>query len=721
MPLAVGLLAAGVCLSTALFAIVDSVVWAPSPFRESDRVFRITQSFEFGARPTGTEITDAIDAFHDRTVAASTAYVAPGATLDTGAGARIVEYQVSAEFFETVGLRPVRGRTLRREDAGTVPRVAVAESVMRAFGWRLNTTVDAPWSPGLRVEVVGVMPDTAWFPFGANVWSIASPPGPFELPGYVRLADGADVEVLRTRAPKFILTPIDDVYRPADRSVAVLAAWLTVALCGLLVAQLFAMASVDRGRRGYDEAVRRSLGATEAQLFRRRAGAMLVMAFFSVSAAALMIVPALRAFASVMPSEFFRHAPAGVSWRTVILGVSMALLGAGVYWRPTAALPLGVSGRAQPGHDAAGRLQTGVMLATSVAIAYVTAVAVSNFIALQRVDLGFTPDDVIEVKTGSARATDVEGLIRELSHLAGVRRVGGSLVRPLSVAAFRSTLHAAGLECRPPTVRVNYVSEGYFETLALRSRERESERESLRAGEALVNRTLARQLRACGVEPLGLAVAATPMRAEIVGVVEDTPDREIGIAPDPLIYFLAPPGLARLMTVYVRADDREAIGRVRSVAAVMVQDSQMADVTWLTTAVTQALRPHRARTLLLTMYAATALALALLGVAAQQLASLHRNRRVVAVKLAIGAGSSALRREAVRRASLEIVAGVVAGGALGLIINAQGAALFPQMPPISPGLAAVVMGTVAVIGIGVAATASAGIDRISPVEVLKTI
>ncbi|MDQ3070435.1 MAG: ABC transporter permease [Acidobacteriota bacterium] len=711
-------------MTVALFAIVDSVLLAPSPFRGADRVFRVTQSFEYGVRPIGPEVTQGRDAFRDPAVVSFYAHAVPGATSDAEAGVRIIEYRVSPSFFETVGLEPLAGRRLHDDDAGnTVPRIVVAQSVLQSFGWHLGSLIDAPWRKGQRVEIVGVMADRAWFPFGANVWSVADPPGAFEIPSFVRLADGVDRTRLQARAPKFILTPVDDVYRPADRSVALLAMLLTSALCALLVAQLFAMAGADRARRVHDESIRRSVGATEAQIARRRSHATIVMALLASAAAAVVVAPAMRALVSIMPAEFFRHAPAALSWRTALMGAALALIGAGVYWRPVGFVGPVPGGALRPeaARSWVPRAQTGVMVAASVAIVYVTAVALANLISVQRADLGFVPEGVIEIRTSGAQAQEVDALVRELRATPGIERVGASLIRPLSVAAFRATLHVAGGNCPPRTVRTNYVSGDYFGTLGIRAIEGAFEGGSPAPGEAIVNRTLARQLRACNIDPLGQLVAATPTRGRIAAVVDDTPDREIGVAPDPLIYFATPPSLGRIMTVYARGGGAEALERIRSVAAATLPGLRPEQVKPLEAAVDHALRPHRARTLLLVTYGVTAAALALFGVAAQQVAALHLARKALAVKLALGAAPGLLRREVVRKASLEITAGASAGAAAGALINAQGAALFVQMPPVHFGLMALVAGTIGAIGVAVAALATAGIDDVSPVDVLKTV
>jgi predicted permease len=288
---AVGMLALGIGITTAMFTIVDALILRPVPFRAPDELARIYMGNEHGGR---TAVAPAVLRAWRGTqgFAGAEAAVADTAILDVG-GAVVTQgmARVTPGLFQMLdGVRPVRGRLFDATEggAGTDDRVLVSEDV-----WRDLYGAD-PALVGRRITInreslviVGILPSEFRFPaWDTVVWRASDFAGgrPFDWPQvYVRFA--ADVpredalrlatDAARAADPKnAALWPrieplagivLDSYYQRAVPLLAggVLLVFLVLCanVCSLLLARLTA--------RRREFSMRSALGATRGRLMRQ--------------------------------------------------------------------------------------------------------------------------------------------------------------------------------------------------------------------------------------------------------------------------------------------------------------------------------------------------------------------------------------------------------------------------------------------------------------------
>lgn len=111
-------LALGIGANTAIFSVIDRVLLAPLPFRDSERIMRVQRKF-----PNGTGSSVSIPKFmawrKSRTFQSMAAYDFGSVSLNLGTSDRpnpVNGMHVTANFFDVFGVTPLLGRTFSPEE-----------------------------------------------------------------------------------------------------------------------------------------------------------------------------------------------------------------------------------------------------------------------------------------------------------------------------------------------------------------------------------------------------------------------------------------------------------------------------------------------------------------------------------------------------------------------------------------------------------------------------
>lgn len=426
------ILALGIGMATAMFAVLDAVLLRPLPVREPDRVV-LPRALDPGGVDVGMtegEIRELGAA--SRTLEEVAGVAHQGAfTTSLMDGDRMLALQaawVTGDFFELLDVSPVLGRLfVPGEEVPTgstgSPVVLSYDTWQRRFGGDstvIGRRLGNPYTHEAS-SVVGVAPPGLAYPPGTEYWTPVVYP---ILDAVARLAPGASPEAARSEF-RSIIEEIDRRRAAAGTGSARLVGadirTFTQAVLGdvrpqLLVlaaaaALLLLVACVDVGnmvllrstRRRAELALRRSLGATVADLLRPLLWESVALA---VAGGALGVV-----CADALLHELVRRAPPGVP-RLDVLGVSGTPLAAAVCVTLVAVLlatsipallslrgglasPLRSGPRAGPSGRSRRRLRQG-LVASQVALALVmlagAGLLVRSLDHLTSVDLGYRPD-----------------------------------------------------------------------------------------------------------------------------------------------------------------------------------------------------------------------------------------------------------------------------------------------------------------------------------------
>jgi len=345
--IAVVVLALGIGANTAIFSVVDALLWKPLPYPDLDRMVMFG---EVDPRAAFAELDELAPATFlewqaaSRTLEHIAAYDWAGLNLTgpEGEPERVQGFRVSPGLFSATGARPALGRVFAPgEDEPGRDRVVLLGHAL----WEHRFAAD-PGVLGRAVQlhgqdytVVGVMPPDFNFPLTADLWvSLAMTPqernnrGSRYLNTVARLKPGvsvaeADAEIraffsrLEQQYPDYYkgrgarVAPFREAVRgnlTSEFSLLLQGAVLLVLLiaCANVANLKFAQAS----GRYREMAVRAALGAGRWRLVRLFLAESVVLALFGAAAGMLVAVWGIDMMLRYMPPEVARFLP---GWRYI--------------------------------------------------------------------------------------------------------------------------------------------------------------------------------------------------------------------------------------------------------------------------------------------------------------------------------------------------------------------------------------------------------------------
>lgn len=719
---AVLVLAFGIGAGTAIFGVVDHILFRPLPFPEEHRLLTLCETHE---RLGGHCVASPPNVMDWRARSAMLEEVGLARwwhyTLETGEEARGLSVAIStAGYLRALGMRPLLGRLLHEEDLRpSAPRVAI---LSEAF-WRGEVGADRTvlgrtlTLDGEPFTVVGVLQGDVGLPelAGAALWlplhfspteeerrewrgfmtvarmreGVTRRQVEEEIRGiHSALAEeypaanvGWGIEVRRLRDE--VVGDVRPMLLVFFGSVAMLLIIVCANLAGLLL--------VRATTRQRDLTVRAALGAGRTRLAR----VLLMEAGLLSLAGGLLAVPvawgATRLFIGMAPPGIPRLASVGLDARvlgfavlaTFAVGLTIGVLPA---LRATT-VDLGAALReARPsGSRRTARLRAALVVAEvalSVALIAGTGMLVRSLTGLLRWEPGFDTEHVLLLTAfapgGSYARDQLPPLWRRaeeaLSSLPGIRAVGTVSAGPLfGGRETDAVLEVDGraLEGAPATVRWYDAGPGYFAALGIPLLDGRDLNESDVYGGppvAVVNQTLARRLwpRGSAVgRRIRLGELGNGDPHEVVGVVADVPPFYRGSAPDAEIWWSnrQSPRWATFFVLRTSVDPASVVGPA-SDALKAVDPRLEPGVRTLGEAVRSNLVRPRFSATLVGAFALVALILAVVGVYGMMAYSVALRRHEIGIRLALGAD----RRRVVRGILEETLSLGGLGAVLGLVL-----------------------------------------------------
>lgn len=314
-------LATGVGATTALLAVVDAVLIRPLPYPESERIVRISgSSLQAFIRFAGPQQFDLAfpELRQSPALESIGVYQTGGVNIGGEPAVRLRAAAVSASLFDVLGVPAAIGRTFAERDLTESRHLAVLSQRTWRTRFAANQSVlsQTVVINGRQFVILGVMPAQFDFPVGTDIWvphgGDRQIGGDVQTPkllarlrhgvGYPQARDAiGQVIRLRHRQATIILTSLRDVLVGNVRRtvVAVLAGALLLLLiaCGnaahLLLARVMA--------RDREFAVRRALGASNAQLIRQVLTEGMLIACLASAVAVLAMTWSMDALRRLIP------------------------------------------------------------------------------------------------------------------------------------------------------------------------------------------------------------------------------------------------------------------------------------------------------------------------------------------------------------------------------------------------------------------------------------
>ena len=710
----IAMLAAAIGVSTATFAVLDSLVLERAPFRDPETLRTVRIRFTYGS--DNPELIRLIRAWRHEGLFERAEAAAPIASSGTAAQGTLPAAQVTPGLLEMLGVRPVRGRAFTDEDAraGADRPVLISARVWRtAFG--ADPAVLGRRIPlnGQEYRLIGVMPADFRFPSWDTVMWVPLPvdatPFPRSALAYVRLPQDIPEPDVLVRAtaiagvadPRFTARPNELFASPiggrldeyAGRAVPLFAGAvglvflaLCASACGVLLAQLTS--------RRREFGLRASLGASRARLLRQAAIEHLLIGGGGV-AAGIGLAHALTTGAPPLLSEGFNltqslnliDIDARALWMTGVLGLLVVIvcgvLPAWIGTRVDAAASMRLLERGST-ESRAARSLTRTLLVAQIAFASMllvgAALLVRSVERMANADRGMDPRGLYRV---NAFMSSVEPGVLEAMHdrfaampgIEGVTIAGSA--PPTSNATWtgqlRSEFVGSGIETALKLYEVRPDFFGFYGITLLRGR-------FFHAGDddsvAIVGERIASLLWP-DVDPLGRTMDLEGRQFQVVGVASEITLPSLDEGDDLPELYLPFSGRRSVLAISWRClaacpERQQVIARLKEVdpgATALGISSIENDYS------RELVRP-RAAAQLGTIFGAVAFLTSGAGLFAMLSYAVGRRRREFGVRTALGATPGRLRRtvltDAAQITGLGLTAGAIGayllGGLLGSVL-----------------------------------------------------
>src|SRR5436309_11706002 len=193
--IAVVTLALGIGLNTSIFSLIDDLFLRPLPFKEPQRILHLYSN----ARERNLlELPVSVPRFQhfreSQTIFDGFAAENPSACTLTGLGeaVQILGGQVTSNYFDVLGVRPIRGRAFLPNEEETADVAVVTETFWRKrMGGDPDVIGRSITLGGVPHTIVGVLPNMpfSWVGPAAEVWTSK----PFQIAGisYERIMRGS--------------------------------------------------------------------------------------------------------------------------------------------------------------------------------------------------------------------------------------------------------------------------------------------------------------------------------------------------------------------------------------------------------------------------------------------------------------------------------------------------------------------------------------------------
>lgn len=676
--------------------------------------------------PAFVDLREASHLFEE--VAAFSAYREFGSDLTGGeVPERVVRMPISSEFFHVLGISPLLGRSFTLEEERDGIRLAVVSHSLwrRHFGGIPSVLGASLELDGVTFEVIGVMPRGFRGPLGTavEVWTPEdlSPEaarfnrGNHYLSAVGRLADGVTFEQVRGGIESYSRSIAEEEGRIYDgaywTAVAVqlhedrvggarATLWVLMAAVALVllstcvnVANLFLVRSFSRAK---ELAIRASLGCGKGGLVRVLLSEAMLLSLLGGGLGLFLAWAGISGLLRWSPEGLPRAEEIGMDPTVLLFTLTLSLL-TGLVLGLTPVLRTSRQDLTRDLREG-GRINSGgiyfrslrsVLVVAEVAVALVLLVGagtlVRSFRAIQAVDLKVETEGVLtyEVHLPTSRYPDGqsrEAFYREIfprvASLTGVAAVGATSWLPINGSYNNWSITRPDVpedsEYRGMQADIRVVAGDFFTTLGVdlvSGRYLDAWDDPGNQNAVVVNEFFRNRLFE-GQEVLGKLIRVGGAERVVVGVVEDVPSDAFGeVAPKvyiPHAQFADDRNWALTQTLSFQGDLGVLISRLRQELGAVDPNLVLFRVRPLENVLGGALTQQRFSVLLMEAFAGLALLLAIIGIYGVLSYLVSQRKHEIGVRIALGAGTGAVRRMLVREGLVLSGIGVILG--LGLAV-----------------------------------------------------
>jgi putative ABC transport system permease protein len=730
-------LALGIGTTTQSFTIINTVLIKPLPYQDSERLVVIwkktfTQERELATPADFLDWRRMNQSFEN--VAAIRFWQVN--VTESGDPEHVRGYQVSANFFDTLGMKAILGRTFRAdEDQLGKERVVVLSYKFwnRRFGGDPNAINREVILNQEKYLIIGVMSDECRYPRNsAALWTpMAFTPAQMTdrqdrsltvtariKPGFSFDQAESDIVGVARRIEELYrdtntghgawLLPVREmILGPGAEALATLpvGAFLVLLIACVNVANMLFARGAARQK---EVAIRISVGASRFQLIRQFLVEGLTLALVAGGLGIVLANWGLKLLVANIPTFISDVSPRLLDTKidveaavftlclslmtVLIFGLSPALL----FSKPNIESMLKDGGRTTTGGLGWRRIRA-ALIVTEVALAVILLTGAGllfrSYLRLISVSPGFSPQHLttMEIPLSSSKYTDgrrVADFYREalknLASLPQVQSAGAISVLPLGGYDDLKAMTVQGRPLPPPGQerRVHYrvVSPKYFQAQGLsfiKGQDFSDQDFENRPPVAIISDSTARQFLGNG-EPLGqqVTIEGEPIPRRIIGVVRDVNDWDS--LDRSTCYVYVPYVLDRpehQMTLVVRSQsDPESLIRVMRARLTEIDRNQpIANVKTMEQVIADTRSPQRIMTVVFIILGSISAILAAIGIYGLISYSVAQRTSEIGIRMALGASPDEIMKS-VSKQGLKLILAGLGGGIIAALVLTRGMA-----------------------------------------------
>ena len=780
--LAVLTVALGVGATTAIFSVVNPILFESLPYPAPDRIVRVTERDKDGA-PNGTGYATFVDV-----KAMSTSFEALAVnsqwqpTLQgNGEPERLNGQRVTRDFFSVFGVRPALGRDFTAEEnVRGKHRVTILSHGLweRRFGSDPKVVGTPVTFDGIQYLVVGVMPKSfeslisptaqLWAPLGYEVslpWACRTC---HHLGEYGRLKPGITPEAARREldvisgrlvaeypteyaAPGMLVTPLQEVLtqnvKPALLAVLGAVGFVLLIACANVSSLLLGRAMQREG----EFAIRGALGAKRGRVVRQLLTESVILSLVGGAAGVGLAWMGLQGLKAIAPASLPRLGAIGINTGvlafsagiSILTGLLFGLIPAFATARPDLFTALRPGGR-HTAHQSK-RTARAILVAGEVALAVMLLVGAGLLMRslenLLAVDPGFDARNLLtmEVQTTGSRYNEDEPVwafwertLEAVRAVPGVEHAAWTSQLPLGGNFDRYGVQIQGKlvanpEAAPSADRFS-VTPDYLQTMRIplkRGRSLTSADVRKSPPVVVINETFAR-IGWGNEDPIGQKVqyggSDQPWRT-VVGIVGNVQHTGLDQEQTPQLYIPESQGqfadASMALAVRTRGDPAALAGPVRAALKSVDPTQPILGLATMDEVLSATARQRRFTFVLFQVFAVVALLLAAAGIYGVLAGSVTERTREIGIRSALGAPRAGLLGMVVRQGLLLALAGLTVGSAGALALTQLLRKMLFGVGARDP----VTFGGVVLVLLAVAFAACLGpalrATRVSPLEALR--
>jgi len=719
-------LALGIGANTAVFSVVNAVLLAPLPFQHAEELVVIwktpltTKTEQFPESiPNFEDLKTQAQSFEKlAAIRSQQVILTDGDQPERTSGAR-----ASANFFSTLGLKPILGRDfLAGEDQqGASPVVIISHRLWQErYGAQTNVIGRTMTIDRKTYTIVGVLPQAVYLsnpeisvyvPFIYQPAEINRGQAFFRVIGRLKrgvsLAQArAELDTIAARLTQQYpdvntnvgYNPIllrDQIVGPIRTPLIVLlaaAASVLLIACANIANLLLARASARRG----EFAIRAALGASRLQIVRQIIIESVLLSAIGGTLGLLLALGGVPLLINISADSIPRAAEIGINLRvlgfTAIVSLFTAIV-AGLapalrFSTNETISALKEGRRGATGGVAHHRLLRAFVvsqLAIALVLLVVAGLLIRSFLALNSVSPGFNPKGVLTLGIGipaasypdiPAQARFYDRLVTEIRTLSGVRSAA-SVIR-LPVVGFNAsttfTIYGQAVAAKDaPSVDFRAVTQDYFKTMEIPVlKGRDFTDREIKGGPdvVIINKTMETRFFPNG-DALGQRIQIFPEPdrwREIIGVSGDVKLQGLDADVNPAMYVPMVqniyPNALRNVFLVVRTDDgdpKALVPGIRARLRTLDKEIPISQVQTMDDIVSASLAQRRLSMSLLVVFGVLATLLAAVGIYGVMAYTVAQRTHEIGIRLAMGARSMDVLKMVLGDGSRLALIGVVIG------------------------------------------------------------